>query len=1417
MNLKITTFFFKTKILFCFLVCMFTHTKIFSQTILAAGDIAFTGYISNPASGNSDEFSFLILKDIAVNTVINFTDNGWLISTNTFRAGEGIATWTSPSALNAGTEVRVILSTPMSTSTRMPLTGAAGAAGSITGATVPSLAATGDSLLAYQGLAASPTFITAIHMNNYNAGDPVGPTPTNDTVWDGAANSLSASALPPGLTTGINAIRIVVVDAGANTERDNAVFNCGTFDLSTVTKIKALIFDRTNWISVDGAPSFTLPSACNYMTALSTITTVGTTSAFTACAGSTSANQSFTVSGTGLTANLVVTPPAGFEVSTTAGSGFGSSVSLTPSSGTVATTTIFIRLASTATGIPSGNVVCSSAGATSQNIVVSGTVNPNIAPTFTQVATICSGATLTPLSTTSNNSITGTWSPALNNTTTTTYTFTPTAGQCATSASMTITVNPNVTPTFTQVAAICSGATLTPLATTSNNSITGTWAPALNNTTTTTYTFTPTAGQCATSASMTITVNPNVIPTFTQVAAICSGASLSALPTLSNNSISGTWLPALNNTTTTTYTFTPTAGQCATSASMTITVNPNVIPTFTQVEAICSGATLTPLATTSNNSITGTWSPALNNTTTTTYTFTPTAGQCATSASMTITVNPNVIPTFTQVAAICSGATLTPLATTSNNSITGTWAPALNNTTTTTYTFTPTAGQCATSASMTITVNPNVIPTFTQVAAICSGATLTPLATTSNNSITGTWSPALNNTTTTTYTFTPTAGQCATSASMTITVNPNVTPTFTARAPICSGSSLTALSTTSNNSITGTWSPALNNTTTTTYTFTPTAGQCATSASMTITVNPNVTPTFTQVAAICSGASLTALSTTSNNSITGTWVPALNNTTTTTYTFTPTAGQCATSASMTIVVGNTTTWTGSGWTNGTPTSLSKVIFAADFTATTSLSFCSIQVTNGANVVIPATFNVTLSNEIDVASGTFTLENNANLLQSNAATNTGNITVKRNTSLKRLDYTYWSSPVANQNALAFSPATLPNRFYTYSETSNLFVPFVASTTNFTPTRGYCVRAPDNFTTLPTSFVGTFTGIPNNGNFSATVSTTSAQGKGYNLIGNPYPSTLNGLSFLSSNSGALYFWTHTVYQGGTGNYASYTAAGGVGASFNTNAIPNGNIQIGQGFMFVPTSATTTSVVFNNSMRTATNNNQFFRTQNTQNDKFWLNLSGANTEFSQILLAYLPETTLGFDGGFDAKQINTAGAVFSSMLDSEKMVIQSRGTFTNLDQVSLGIKTPTSGLYTLGIGQKQGIFDGNQNIFLKDNLTGTTHNLSLEDYTFVANNSEINSRFTIVYEAALGNNNLVFSPENVIVFENNKILNISATEDLKSLKIFDIQGRNIFEVQNINTKTMVLNNFRPQQQFLLMQITNSNNQTVTKKVVF
>ncbi|SEH37636.1 T9SS type A sorting domain-containing protein [Chryseobacterium culicis] len=60
-------------------------------------------------------------------------------------------------------------------------------------------------------------------------------------------------------------------------------------------------------------------------------------------------------------------------------------------------------------------------------------------------------------------------------------------------------------------------------------------------------------------------------------------------------------------------------------------------PTFIQIPAIYPDGTFN-LPTTSNEGITGTWSPAPNNQATTTYTFTPDIGQCAESTTLTVEV-----------------------------------------------------------------------------------------------------------------------------------------------------------------------------------------------------------------------------------------------------------------------------------------------------------------------------------------------------------------------------------------------------------------------------------------------------------------------------------------------------------------------------------------------------------------------------------------------------------------------------------------------------------------------------------------------------------------------------------------------------------------------------------------------------------
>jgi gliding motility-associated-like protein len=124
-------------------------------------------------------------------------------------------------------------------------------------------------------------------------------------------------------------------------------------------------------------------------------TTQTTLSGFATCQGVASPTQTTSVSGSGLGSNVItLTAPSGFEISTTAGSGYASTLTLTPSSGTVNATTIYVRLTGATAGSYSGNLTIASTGATTQNLALSGTVNPNPVLSITSPAAVCSPATV---------------------------------------------------------------------------------------------------------------------------------------------------------------------------------------------------------------------------------------------------------------------------------------------------------------------------------------------------------------------------------------------------------------------------------------------------------------------------------------------------------------------------------------------------------------------------------------------------------------------------------------------------------------------------------------------------------------------------------------------------------------------------------------------------------------------------------------------------------------------------------------------------------------------------------------------------------------------------------------------------------------------------------------------------------------
>ena len=619
----------------------------------------------------------------------------------------------------------------------------------------------------------------------------------------------------------------------------------------------------------------------------------------------------------GQTATLTATGGGIYEWSD--GLGNNSSVTVNPSTSTTYTVTVTSASLATCT----------------DNATVTVNTTPNVTTTFDAIGPLCKNASPPTLSNASNNSppIIGTWSPNTINTSTagtTTYTFTPNQGQCGTIFSMDITILDDITPSVGPFGPYCINETPDVLPTSSNDTppISGTWSPANINTSLAgsyPYTFTPTTSTgCTVPITISITINPQVIPTFNPIDPICINRTPPPLPNNSNNipPISGTWNPSVINTASSgnfTYNFIPDQNQCATNTSVAVTITPEVIPTFTPIQPICQGDAPPTLPGASNNtpSISGTWSPATINTSnsgTFTYTFTPDSDECASIATIDVIINPDVTPTFNPIGPLCQNSTPPPLPGISNEGISGNWNPATINTGATgisTYTFTGSSTPCSQS-TIQIQILGNITPTFTPLGPYCLNESAGTLPNQSNNGIQGSWSPATINTNTvgtTIYTFTPNSGQCGNTTTMSITVSNPVIPTFGVQTNYCQNSAPQNLPSISNNGVNGSWSPSAINTSnvgTTTYTFTPASNQCALPVTINVVITAPIVPNFVpSTLTFCQNTNPTALPNISNNGISGTWNPATISTInvgTFTYTFTPNAPQCATIATLDVVI-----------------------------------------------------------------------------------------------------------------------------------------------------------------------------------------------------------------------------------------------------------------------------------------------------------------------------------------------------------------------------------------------------------------------------------------------------------------------------------------------------------------------------------
>jgi hypothetical protein len=551
---------------------------------------------------------------------------------------------------------------------------------------------------------------------------------------------------------------------------------------------------------------------------------------------------------------------------------------------------------------------------------------------------------------------------------------------------------------------------------------------------------------------------------------------------------------------------------------------------------------------------------------------------------------------------------------------------------------------------------------------------------------------------------------------------------------------------------------------------------------------------------------------------------------------------------------NPTVWTEKGWSQGAPTANTEAVIAYEYNTRSSgdITAKALYINSGAsvNVATGTTVSITENLANNALESNFVVENNGALVQTNENLNTGSgIRVIKNTNpLFRLDYTMWSSPVAGQTFGDFSPQTASNRFYEYKYAPNNQNEFkeafftIGATAAFLPAKSYLVRMPNangaegyNAGNTPIAFVGTFSGEANNGTITTALST---DGNKYTAIGNPYASPINLSDFYAANANViengsgLYMWRKKNNSNASSyavlNLAGFVANDAVGGGDEQKELfTSGNsntwmLSQGQGFI-VKTSATAGAnpfVTFNNSMRRPANGNVgFLRAADaTPVSRLWLNITGDNAAFSQTAIAYVDGATKGLDYGYDAKQFATdnAIAIYSKAANSS-LSIQARPAFDATDVVTMGYVANHAGTFTLALDHVDGVFSADQEIYLKDNELGVTKSLKEGTYTFSTDAGTFEKRFEVVYaRTSLDINNPELTPTNVVVFKQGNNINITGSEQIIAVTVYDVRGRKLSSQENINATQTLINGLTVQQQVLIIEV-NTVKGKVSKKIIF
>jgi hypothetical protein len=409
---------------------------------------------------------------------------------------------------------------------------------------------------------------------------------------------------------------------------------------------------------------------------------------------------------------------------------------------------------------------------------------------------------------------------------------------------------------------------------------------------------------------------------------------------------------------------------------------------------------------------------------------------------------------------------------------------------------------------------------------------------------------------------------------------------------------------------------------------------------------------------------------------------------------------------------------------------------------------NLTVDNSAGVTLTGQLNVTgevTAQTGDIASGGFltlvsTASQTALIHGSGNGEVTGDVTMQRYLP-SAFGYKYFSSPFSDATVAEFGDdmdltASFP-AFYRYDE-SRIASGWVNYTNPVNPLEqmeGYSI----NFGGVDVPHTVDVTGEVNNGFISSTLyNNNNTYTKGFNLVGNPYPSPIDWdapFGWTKTNiDNALYFFRASATNRYGGTYSSYI--NGISSDGQATNI----IASMQGFFIHVSDGSypvTATLSLDNDVRVTSAGPLFFKSMKKgESSQIRVSLSFEDdTLASDPVVIYSDSRSKGsFDGGLDAlKMFNTdfnAPNLYALSPEGKNISIKSAAyEVGEVLTVPLGVTIYKAGAVRFTLEGLEGDFR-NAPLILSDQTAGIMHNLTAEnDYTVTLEAGTVTNRFSLL----------------------------------------------------------------------------------------